>query len=215
MKKDVKDFIGKRFNNVTVIGQDVRETHFNANHWVFICDCGKEFSDRPSRILSGHRKSCGCQKVARLITHGLNGDEFYHTWWSMMQRCYNKEHHNYQRYGGRGIVVCEAWQDPANFIQWARETIGHKKREMTVDRIDVNGNYCPENCRWATAKEQQNNMRTNRKMTIDGITKNITEWCTEYGISTQLANARMKAGMSFEEALKTPKRSPGRKKAAQ
>lgn len=142
------------------------------------------------------------------MTHGCNGDEFYHTWWSMMQRCYNKENHNYSRYGGRGITVCDEWHNPAVFIEWARSTVGHKVKGLSVDRIDNDKGYSPNNCRWATPKEQQHNTRSNRWETVDGETRTISDWCREYGISTQLVNERQKNGMSFEQALKKPVNHP-------
>lgn len=214
MKKDVNDYIGKRFGMLTVIGPDTRSDHFNSNHWVFKCDCGKKFSDYPSRVLSGHKKSCGCNKGKGTLTHGCNGDEFYPTWWGMMRRCYHKENHNYSRYGGRGITVCDEWHDPEKFILWAHTTAGHKTSGISLDRIDNSKGYSPENCRWATSSNQANNRRNNRVETIGGESKNITEWCRIYGISTQLVNARQRKGMSFEEALKTPVSSHKKDKTA-
>lgn len=124
----------------------------------------------------------------------------------MMQRCYSEKCDHYSRYGGRGIKVCDEWKNQENFIQWARETIGCKKVGITLDRINVNGNYEPSNCRWATQKEQCNNKRNNRKITINGITKNITTWCEEYGISLSVVRYRINQGMSHEEAITTPVR---------
>lgn len=123
----------------------------------------------------------------------------------MMQRCYNPEHHNYFRYGERGIKVCKEWHDPKNFIEWARSTIGHKVNSLTVDRIDNDGDYCPENCKWSTIKEQCNNRRTNRYETINGETHTISEWCDIYKIKPYIVLSRYDSlGWSLEDALKTP-----------
>lgn len=202
----IENYIGKKINSVTVVGLDFNYIGrvYNANHWIFRCECGNEFSCAPSRVLSGHKKSCGCKRYTGAITHGLNGDEFYHTWYSMMQRCYNPKHHNYHSYGARGIFVCEEWHDPQKFIEWARTTIGKKDRNLTVDRIDNNGPYSPENCRWATPKEQSRNRRNTRYGTMDGITKPLTEWCEEYNIYPETVMQRMESGMDFKSALTHP-----------
>ena len=215
MKLKCEDYIGKRFSNLVVVGLDNSRDHFNSNHWIFLCDCGKEFSDYPSRVLSGHKKSCGCQKGKSSLVHGCNGDEFYPTWWGMMRRCYNKESHNYERYGGRGIAVCEEWHDPKAFIQWARETIGHKEIGLTLDRADNNKGYSPENCKWSTAKSQANNKRNNTLYTINGQTKTITQWCEYYKINKDVVLVRIhQLGWPVEVALKTPLKKVSKQKAA-
>lgn len=203
--EDIKNYIGKKINHVTVLGVYESEENPTSKFWEFKCDCGNTFYCFPSVVLSGHKKSCGCLKKNQNKTHGMWNSGFYHTWWSMMQRCYNPEHHNYPNYGARGIKVCEEWHKVENFVAWARLTVGKKDRKLTVDRIDVNGDYCPENCRWATNKEQSRNMRTNRIETIDGISKPFSEWCEEYNIATEVVYQRCNTlGWKFETALKTP-----------
>lgn len=204
MKYNVSDYVGRRFGDLTVIQKDQSSKHANSNRWIVRCSCGKELSVLPSRIINGHTKSCGCKKGKSSLTHGCNGDEFYPTWWAMMRRCYNKNAHNYVRYGGRGIEVCKEWHDPAVFISWARSTIGHKTNGMTLDRIDNNQGYSPDNCRWASSVAQARNRRNNSLETINGETKTITEWCEQYGISSETVRSRQRKGMSLIEALTTP-----------
>lgn len=204
MKTCIENYIGKRFGILTVAGMDESATHKNSNHWIFRCDCGKEISVAPSRVLSGHHKSCGCKKGKSSLKHGCNGDEFYPTWYSMMQRCYNPNHHKYESYGARGISVCDEWKDPKAFIVWARDTIGTKKTGYTVDRYDNNADYCPENCHWATPTEQARNRRSNRMVTLNGITKPFKAWCDDFGISDAVVRERIKLGWSYEDAFTIP-----------
>lgn len=204
---DVNEFIGKRYGNLIVVGADIEHNHktINANHWIFKCDCGAFVSKSASRVLSGHCKSCGCRKKSVATKHGLSADVFYHTWWSMMQRCYNTANHNFNRYGGRGIKVCDAWHDVVEFVSWAKATSPSERRDYTLDRIDVNGDYCPSNCRWASSKLQANNRRNNTLYTIDGITKTFTQWCDEYCISDDVAWERIhKLNWGPLEAFSTP-----------
>lgn len=204
MKNDVSKYVGKRFNALIVLGPDAENQHFNSNHWVFKCDCGKIFSDYPSRVLSGHKKSCGCKKGKTSFIHGCNGNPFYPTWFGMMRRCYNKDNHNYERYGARGITVCEEWHDPKKFISWAESSIGIKKKGYSLERKDNNLGYSPENCTWATAKNQARNRRSNRIETINGVSKTFYEWCEIHNISPAVVRERVKLGWCLEKALKTP-----------
>lgn len=121
-------------------------------------------------------------------------------WNSMKQRCYNKNNEAYNRYGGRGILVCEEWRnDSYAFREWA---IAHGYRDdLTLDRIDVNGNYCPENCRWATRKEQNNNRRDNHKLTLNGKTQSLPEWAEELGLTYGGLYDRLYRGWPIEMVL--------------
>lgn len=125
----------------------------------------------------------------------------------MMRRCYHKSNHNYERYGGRGITVCDEWHDPSVFIVWARSTFPAGHEDFTLDRINNDMEYSPENCRWVSAKTQANNRRSNVLETINGKTKTLSEWCTQYNIKPETVRARQKAGMDFETALTTPVKS--------
>lgn len=203
MKENIQNHLGEHINHVKVVGIDTSTTHFNASRWIFQCDCGNYFSDIPSRVLSGHRKSCGCIKGKTSLTHGCNGNPFYPTWWSMMQRCYNESNHNFHRYGKRGITVCREWHNPQNFIDWATNTVGCKS-SLTLDRIDNDKGYSPDNCRWVSMREQSNNRSSTRFETIDNVTMPFSYWCEKYNISPASVRARMKNGMPFKQALTEP-----------
>ena len=122
---------------------------------------------------------------------------------SMYCRCYYPSTNGYQRYGGRGIKICDEWiNDPQSFYNWSINN-GYKKN-LTIDRIDVNGSYEPSNCRWVTKEIQDNNRRTNRKITYKGETKTLSQWCREYNINRVTLDDRLKTGMTIEEALNKP-----------
>ena len=213
-RSNISDYLGKKLWNVTIIGLDpdyIGKT-YNANKWLFQCDCGTIFSAAPSRVLSGHKKSCGCRNAKQRITHGCGNSEYYHGWWSMMQRCYNPNHHNFKRYGARGISVCEEWKDPSNFIAWAIQSNGEHRNGFTLDRIDNDGNYCPENCRWASPSTQSNNRKNTVKVFYNGEMVPIALVAKEHGLDANLVRARVfNLGWSIEEALSTPIRGASHK----
>ena len=134
----------------------------------------------------------------------IEGKTFYNLQWyssykSMMERCYREKANNYQYYGGRGITVCSEWHDIQNFQIWAEKS-GYEKG-MSLDRIDTDGDYCPENCRWATKKQQANNRRNTIYLERDGIKHTITEWAEILGIKRSTLNNRICRGWNAEKAL--------------
>lgn len=169
------------------------------------CVCGSEKWYRLSRIVTGETKSCGCMTN---VKHGGRSTRLYNTWGHMRARCYNPHDKRYASYGGRGIIVCDAWKNSFEaFRDWALST-GYKDT-LTIDRIDVNGNYCPENCRWVDVLTQNNNKRSNRMIEYKGKSYTAAELARTVGISYMVLMTRLKKGWGLEKALSLEdKRSP-------
>lgn len=179
--------------------------------WMCLCDCGNYAIAQASQLKSGNTKSCGCRKIeaakenaAKNVKHGEIHTRLYGIWAGIKARCYGPYMQDYKNYGGRGITMCDEWR--YNYVAFRDWALSHGYRDdLTIDRIDVNGNYCPENCRWITVKEQCNNTRVNRYITIDGVTKTKTQWAEQYGMSQETLGYRLDhLGMDIEEALTAP-----------
>ena len=192
---------GEHFGRLTVV-RDVVVPNNRHKCVLCRCACGKTVITELRYLLSGRVVSCGCAKVDFLrkyaTKHGLCESDIYHRWEDMKSRCYNKNNKAYKNYGGRGIKVCEEWKDtPAAFAEWAKRN-GFQPN-LSLDRIDVNGGYSPDNCRWATRKEQQANRRNNIYLTYNGETRMITEWARILGVAFQTIRYHLKRGKNFEE----------------
>jgi len=152
-----EDFFNKVFNKLRVISlHKIEKSH---RYWNCVCECGKKTITRSDSLTSGNTRSCGCLKKYNSVvkTHGMSASFVYRTWASMLQRCNNKNNPRYKDWGGRGIKVCKRWISFENFY----EDMGDKPCGLTLDRINNEGNYEPENCHWATTKEQGFNRRSN------------------------------------------------------
>lgn len=214
-KNNRRENIGQRFNRLTVIGIEHSGKSDRGYRWVCRCDCGKIIRAAPAKVRGGHTKSCGCSKIERVrtdpsmsrITHGGKNTRLYSIWRGMIERCCNEKSRSYTRYGGRGITICDEWRhDFSAFRDWA-STTGYSD-SLSIDRIDVNGNYEPDNCRWATSSEQGNNRRNNHHIEHDGVTHTVTEWAHIYGIEPRTLFNRLRIGWSFEYAVTAPKNAP-------
>lgn len=180
------DEIDNRYGRLVVIKKAKIKPKSHAR-WICKCDCGtiKEVNGRYLR--EGKIKSCGCHKrdqtIKRNTKHGKSKSKLYNVWCTIKQRCNNPKSEFYHRYGGRGIKVCDEWNDYKPFYFWAIKN-GYDE-SLTIDRIDNDGNYEPNNCRWATIKQQSNNRSNNNVLTINGEELNITQISKKYGISRQ------------------------------
>ena len=152
--------------------------------------CGKEFEANVNRVKRGSSKSCGCL-VGKNMTHGMGQNKFYKTWHNMIQRCTNPNHKAYKDYGARGITICEEWLDVANFVAWAEATYPNTEG-MSLDRIDNDKGYSPENCRWVDRTTQALNrrkMRTNTSGYV-GVYSGVIKdgWYAKVGSNNKLIN---------------------------
>lgn len=189
------DITGDKYGKLTAIKPSTRKTKGGGYYWLFRCDCGKEKEIPSNSVRSGLIKSCGCL----VKPHGETKTRLHRIWVNMRMRCI----HGGQYWGLKGISVCKEWEDYLTFKKWAMEN-GYSDN-LTIDRIDGNGNYEPGNCRWATYKEQANNLKTNRKITINGETHNVKEWCELLQIVTaSTVYRRVRCGWGYEEAITTP-----------
>lgn len=202
---------GKKFGKLTVVSF----SHIHGSHayWNCVCDCGKPRVVCGSAMMTGKTKSCGCigREVSRKRMSTKNGyskTRVYRIFIGMKLRCYKKTDKDYPRYGGRGITICDEWlKDSRSFVDWALQH-GYAD-DLSIDRIDVNGNYSPENCRWVSAKKQANNRRSNLLITYAGKTLSASEWCAIKGWNRHVIPERLRKGWSLEKAMNTPLRIRG------
>ena len=192
----IKDLTGQKFGKLTVIG--LKDTNTRKTYWICQCDCGNVKAVRSDSLLSDAIRSCGCLKkeqdkinLIKNHSHKMSGTRIYSEWQDMKGRCYNMHNARYHRYGGRGITVCDEWKNSFEaFYEWALKN-GYSD-ELTIDRIDNDSNYCPENCRWSTIKEQCRNRSTNIQITIGNCTRSLTEWCEIFNVDYKKVYARYK-----------------------
>ncbi|MBR6613181.1 MAG: hypothetical protein IKK84_00250 [Clostridia bacterium] len=172
--------------------------------WKCKCECGKEVVIRQPDLRSGRTQSCGClhseQLSLRNTTHNLSKTKLCSIWRSMKGRCLNPKDQAYKNYGGRGVTICEEWSN--NFVAFYNWAINNGySEELSIDRIDNNGNYEPSNCRWATRKVQANNKRDNHYLIYNGKSQTISQWANELNIKPHTILRRLNLGWSVERAL--------------
>lgn len=204
------DITGQKFGRLTVLKRMDRIDSQGRRLYECLCECGKVTYVNSHDLKNGSTKSCGCLGaelfLSRITKHGAYKTRLYKVWGDMKNRCTNKNNDHYKDYGGRGITVCDDWMRFESFRDWA---FSHGYDEYakfgvcTLDRIDVNGNYCPENCRWVDAKTQSNNKRTNVYLEFDGQRHTISEWSEITGIGKTVIRQRILSGWDVEKALTT------------
>lgn len=201
---ELKDITGNRFGRWTVIERAENYVTPSGNvftQWLCQCDCGSSPKKvKANSLLSGKSLSCGCMQ--RSIAASTCGDLFrkhgeaktrlYKIWVGMRKRCYNPNHSSYKNYGGRGISVCDEWSSYNEFKKWA-ESNGYSDA-LSIDRINVDGDYEPENCRWSTGIEQANNRRTSLVYEYDGVTHTLAEWCRLYKLDYKQTHKKVHSG---------------------
>ena len=204
------DRTGDRYARLTVIDRAPNRGGKDQNaRWVCRCDCGETVTAYGQDLARGKVKSCGCWNDERIAaighgnrTHGMTGTRAYRIWSGMLSRCHNPRTHQWAYYGGRGIKVVPRWQKFENFLS----DMGYPPEGTSLDRIDSNGNYEPENCRWASRAEQSANRRQVRMLTHNGITLSVHGWAAALGISPTTMRGRIINGFTpdklFARALK-------------
>jgi hypothetical protein len=211
----VIDRVGHRYNRLLVLSRapNIETPNGPVTQWHCRCDCGTELFVRGPGLAKGARgkggtQSCGClnRENDHSRKHGLAHTRGYHIWQTMLQRCENPKAGKWEAYGGRGITVCEAWHAFPAF----HADMGDPDPGMTLDRIDNDKGYGPDNCRWATRQTQGNNRRTNVLLPYGGRKMSIADWAREVGLTKAALTIRIAAGWSVQRALTEPlaKRGP-------
>lgn len=203
---------GQRFGRLLVVSESHR-THKGTWYWLCRCDCGKETRVQTQYLMSGRIRSCGCKRASGLHStkHKLTGTWVYYTYRGMFQRCYSPTNARYACYGGRGIKMCDRWLNGDGSllgIQCFYADMGDKPSpKHSIERLDVNKDYSPDNCVWILHSDQAKNTRSNRKITAFGETKNMAEWARQFGIGAMAIQKRLNRGWDEERAVSTPSRS--------
>jgi hypothetical protein len=207
--KKFKDHTGEVFSYLTAI-RCVKKPGSTAAHWECKCVCGKLSVVCGTQLRNGDIQSCGCKKgILRYIKHGSSSREaspderrMYRIWQALKTRCKNPKTVQYKYYGGRGITVCPEWEEFEGFVSDMGESY---KDGLQIDRIDNDGSYSPENCRWATRKQQARNTRRAIFHEMNGKRMCLYDWCEELGLNCHTVAQRIRRyGMTFEEAISKP-----------
>lgn len=201
------DRTGHRYGHLIVIERLPAKSKKDTNaRWFCRCDCGLGTVAYGQDLARGKVKSCGCWNPNRIMQHGMAGTHVYRVWQAMLQRCENPKAQSFANYGGRGIQVCEEWHKFEKFIA----DMGDRPRGFSLDRIEVDGPYSKENCRWATTKQQNNNTRRNRVIEFRGERRTLAGWAELYGLNWTTLRERLDRLKwdDLEAALTSPPRMP-------
>lgn len=223
MSKIKEDCVGNKYGRLLVIDLNEEEStkHHDGVYYNCVCDCGNKCVANKYRLIHHQKRSCGCIHKEQIIqrnhdTAKLGGDskneyaQLHNSWTAMKNRCLSPLNMGYDLYGGRGITIYAEWLVWENFKQWALNN--GWKPNLTIDRIDVNGNYEPDNCRWATFEVQANNTRNNKYLMYNGKTQTLSEWCKELHLPYDRTKARLNTcNMTVEQAFELPKQNLKRK----
>lgn len=211
------DLTGQRFGRLTVISR--AESKSGRPYWLCVCDCGKKKVVRASHLKDGTTLSCGCYRdeVLERFYHRFDGkpkstlkhERLHRIWGGMKSRCNNPRHPRYKVWGGRGIRVCEEWNEYLPFKEWALAN-GYADN-LCIDRINNDGNYEPSNCRWVTSKQNSNNTSRVHLFTVNGETHTLSEWSDISGVPARTIWARIHYGVEPERVLKKGDLRSGRK----
>ena len=199
-KHILKDLTGQTFNRLTVVSRNFSK---NKTAWNCACSCGNTVIAQSSNLKSNNTKSCGCLNseliIKRNTSHGMTYSAIYNTWTSMKQRCYDINAINFERYGARGIIVCSEWKD--DFPQFYIDMGDKPSTVHSIERIDNSLGYSPSNCKWATPKEQCNNRRSNKLITINNKTDSLTNWCKYYSVEYSITWKRLNRGWPISKVF--------------
>ena len=200
----VKDITGKRFGRLVALrGVYIK---YKKTKWWCLCDCGEKKKILLDSLLRGKTTSCGCYRrevvSSNKRTHGFSNNNLYSRWLNMKNRCFNKNNLSYKNYGGRGITLCETWMDFNNFKDWSLSN-GFKEG-LTIDRIDNDKDYSPDNCRWVDRKVQVGNRRVTLKTTINGKEDTLSNHSETYKINYFTLVYRYNNGLRGHELIKRP-----------
>ena len=216
------NLLGERIGRLTVVEaceSEVSKSGRKYAVWLCKCDCGSYKKVRANNLRQKTVQYCGClfkeihaqcihKAIAASRKHGEFGTRLYRIWAAMKRRCYNKHAIYYEIYGGRGIAVCDNWLDYTAFRDWASSS-GYAKG-LTLDRIDCDGNYEPDNCRWITIEEQQRNRRNNRYYEYKGKSYTVLEIAEMTGLKPRTVQGRIERGWPIEKVIETPLKRVGR-----
>ena len=203
-----QDLTGQKFGRLKILKlayKKIRNDKKSSRcYWLCQCDCGNTSIVLTDLLKSGHTQSCGCiakeKRLKALTKHNLSNTRLYNIWCGIKSRCYNKNFIEYKNYGGRGITICNEWKnDFQNFYDWSM-TNGYTD-DLSIDRIDVNGNYEASNCRWVTQKQQCRNMRKSHYLTYNNETLTVAEWAEKLNIKYSTLIARCYKNWTEEEIL--------------